>query len=68
VVQAGTATSVRLREEEQSFNVLEASVDEVTVGLRRWAGTRFETAEPTRFRRSEGGWAQAKVLSDPAEA
>jgi len=68
VVQAGTATSIRLREEEQSFNVIEAFADEVTVGLKRWAGERFETAEPTRFRREEDGWKQAKVLSDPAEA
>jgi predicted phosphodiesterase len=68
VVQAGTATSIRLREEEQSFNILEVSSAEVTVGLKRWAETRFEGAEPTRFRRGEQGWEQARVLSDPAEA
>jgi 3',5'-cyclic AMP phosphodiesterase CpdA len=68
VVQAGTATSIRLREEEQSFNVLEVASGEVTLGLKRWAGTGFETAEPTRFRRAEQGWEQARVLSDPAEA
>ncbi|WP_300973957.1 metallophosphoesterase [Sphingomonas sp. LHG3406-1] len=68
VVQAGTATSIRLREEEQSFNIIEASEGEVTIGLKRWAGARFETAEPTRFRRAEDGWHQARVLSDPAEA
>lgn len=68
VVQAGTATSIRLREEEQSFNILEVSRDEVTVGLRRWEGSRFEGAEPTRFRLTSEGWRQAEVLSDPAEA
>jgi 3',5'-cyclic AMP phosphodiesterase CpdA len=68
VVQAGTATSIRLREEEQSFNILEVSSAEVTVGLKRWAESRFEGAEPTRFRRGEQGWEQARVLSDPAEA
>jgi 3',5'-cyclic AMP phosphodiesterase CpdA len=67
VVQAGTATSIRLREEEQSFNMLELSRDEVTVGLRRWDGSRFAGAEPTRFLRSEQGWEQAEVISDPAE-
>lgn len=68
VVQAGTATSIRLREEEQSFNILEVGSGELTVGLRRWTGTRFEGAEPTRFRQTHEGWRQAEVLSDPAEA
>jgi 3',5'-cyclic AMP phosphodiesterase CpdA len=68
VVQAGTATSIRLREEEQSFNILEVGNGELTVGLRRWNGSRFEGAEPTRFRQTQEGWRQAEVLSDPAEA
>lgn len=68
VVQAGTATSVRLREEEQSFNILEVGKGEVTVGLKRWTGAGFEGAVPTRFKRTSEGWNQAEVLSDPAEA
>jgi 3',5'-cyclic AMP phosphodiesterase CpdA len=68
VVQAGTATSIRLREEEQSFNILEIGKGELTVGLRRWTGDRFTGAEPTRFRQDGNGWSQAQVLSDPAEA
>jgi len=68
VIQAGTATSVRTREEVQSFNVLEVSPHEVTLGLKRWTGEGFETAEPTRFVERDGSWSQAEVLADPAEA
>ncbi|GAA4027171.1 metallophosphoesterase [Sphingomonas rosea] len=68
VIQAGTATSVRTREEEQSFNILEVSAHEVTLGLKRWTGSRFEAAEPVRFVEEEGGWSHAQVLKDPAEA
>ena len=58
VVQAGTATSVRTREEEQSFNIIEVAQDEVTVALMRWAGKGFEPAEPTQFRKGADGWKQ----------
>jgi 3',5'-cyclic AMP phosphodiesterase CpdA len=68
VVQAGTATSIRLREEEQSFNILEVEPGSVTLGLKRWTGEAFETAEPTRFVKTEGAWHRAEVLADPAEA
>lgn len=68
VIQAGTATSVRTREEEQSFNLLEVSPKEVTIGLKRWTGSAFEAAQPTRFVESAQGWEQAPVLADPAEA
>lgn len=68
VVQAGTATSIRLRDEEQSFNILRVSDGEVTVGLKRWTGNRFVGAEPSRFQRSGEGWRVAEVLSDPARS
>ncbi|GAA4012263.1 metallophosphoesterase family protein [Sphingomonas swuensis] len=68
VVQAGTATSVRTREEVQSFNILEVTPHEVTLGLKRWAGEAFETAEPSRYVEHEGSWTRADVLADPAEA
>jgi 3',5'-cyclic AMP phosphodiesterase CpdA len=68
VVQAGTATSIRLREEEQSFNVLEVAAGTVTLGLKRWTGSAFETAEPTRYVKRDGCWKRAEVLADPAEA
>jgi 3',5'-cyclic AMP phosphodiesterase CpdA len=68
VVQAGTATSIRLREEEQSFNILEVEPGSVTLGLKRWIGEEFETAVPTRFVKEGGAWHKAQVLADPAEA
>lgn len=68
VVQAGTATSVRLREEEQSFNILEVAPGTVTLGLKRWTGRVFESAEPTRFVKQEDSWKRAEVMADPAEA
>ena len=68
VVQAGTATSVRLREEEQSFNVLDVASDKVTVSLMRWAGERFVSAEPTQFRKAEGAWHQASQAAAEADA
>jgi predicted phosphodiesterase len=70
VVQAGTATSIRLREEEQSFNILEVEPGTVTVGLKRWTGERFEAAEPTRFAKSRraGASAQARCSPTPPEA
>lgn len=56
VIQAGTATSVRTRDEKQSFNVLDVDAEAISVALKRWSGTSFESGEPTRFRRAEGGW------------
>ena len=56
VIQAGTATSVRTRDEKQSFNVLDVDAEAISVALKRWSGTAFESAEPTRFRRAAGGW------------
>ena len=66
VVQAGTATSVRTRDEEQSFNIIEVEAGKVTVALMRWAGERFEAAEPTQFRKQVGGWHQASQAAAEA--
>ena len=68
VVQAGTATSIRTRDEEQSFNILEVEPHAVSIGLKKWDGTAFTAAEPTRFVEGEKGWHNAPVLADPAEA
>jgi len=68
VIQAGTATSVRTREEEQSFNVIETGENKMTLGLMRWAGRGFEPAEPTQFVRQEDGWHQAHQATAEAES
>jgi 3',5'-cyclic AMP phosphodiesterase CpdA len=68
VVQAGTATSVRTREEQQSFNIIELDGDKVTVALMRWAGERFEAAKPTQFRKGPEGWSQASQVAAEADS
>lgn len=68
VVQAGTATSVRLREEEQSFNILDVSATTVSISLMRWTGDRYESAVPTQFHKTEQGWRQSSQAAADAAA
>ncbi|MFF5233754.1 metallophosphoesterase family protein [Dactylosporangium sp. NPDC000521] len=42
VAQSGTAFSDRLKGEPNSFNLIEATGDRLTVSTRRWSGNRFE--------------------------
>ncbi len=44
VVQAGTATSTRLRDEEQSFNRIDIDGDSVTLTLQTWKDDKFESS------------------------
>ena len=48
VVQAGTATSTRLRDEEQSFNRIEIDGDAVTLTVQRWAGEQVRSPATRR--------------------
>jgi 3',5'-cyclic AMP phosphodiesterase CpdA len=68
VVQAGTATSVRLREEEQSFNILDVDAQTVSISLMRWTGERYESAVPTQFRKTGEGWRQSSQAEADAAA
>ena len=56
VVQAGTATSTRLRDEEQSFNLIEIAPDDVTVTVQAWDGTRYVANDAQRYRRTNDKW------------
>jgi 3',5'-cyclic AMP phosphodiesterase CpdA len=71
VIQAGTATSVRLRGEElQSFNCLEIGKDRVELVVQRWDGSAFLPGRPTVFTRDDGNWHFAGRREDegvPAE-
>jgi len=73
VIQAGTATSVRLRGEEQSFNRIQIDGDEVAVTELSWSGEAFVEGQPAAYRRSGDRWkkesrAEAEDLSGtPAE-
>ena len=56
VIQAGTATSTRLRDEEQSFNRIDIDGDSVTLTVQSWAGTKFASADAQRFVREGDHW------------
>jgi 3',5'-cyclic AMP phosphodiesterase CpdA len=68
VVQAGTATSVRLRDEEQSFNILDVGGETVSISLMEWKGERFESAIPSQFRKTGEGWRQSSQAAADAAA
>jgi 3',5'-cyclic AMP phosphodiesterase CpdA len=56
VIQAGTATSTRVRGEHQSFNKIIIDGDAVEVILVGWHETHFEDGKPARFFRKDGRW------------
>ena len=56
VIQAGTATSTRVRGEHQSFNKIEIDGDLVKVILVGWHHTHFADGDPARFFRKDGRW------------
>ena len=60
VVQAGTATSTRMRDEEHSFNLIETAAETVKVSVQGWDGTGFASQDATRFVRRDGKWETAK--------
>jgi 3',5'-cyclic AMP phosphodiesterase CpdA len=68
VVQAGTATSVRLRDEEQSFNRIDIHGDSVTLTLQRWKDEKFESDTEQRYEREGDHWriAGAERLANEA--
>jgi 3',5'-cyclic AMP phosphodiesterase CpdA len=57
VVQAGTATSTRVREQEQSFNTIDIVHEEdVTVTVNAWNGDSFEPTDARRYHWQDGRW------------
>lgn len=56
VIQAGTATSTRLRDERQSFNRIEIVPGAVTVTVQRWDGSQFRSGDEETFHRSGDQW------------
>ena len=68
VVQAGTATSVRLRDEDQSFNLIEVAPDDVTVVVQGWDGTGYASQDAQRYIRREGRWGKAEGVTSGASA
>ena len=64
VVQAGTATSHRLRDEEQSFNRIDIEGEEVTLTIHAWSGSDFVATDAQRFRRKGDHW---RISEAPVE-
>jgi 3',5'-cyclic AMP phosphodiesterase CpdA len=56
LVEAGTATSTRLREATNAFNVLHVTTGSITVERHDWGPAGFEVADTQRFMRTAAGW------------
>jgi predicted phosphodiesterase len=56
VVQAGTATSTRVREQEQSFNTIDIEGSRVTVTVNAWTGESFRAADAQPYEYHDGRW------------
>jgi 3',5'-cyclic AMP phosphodiesterase CpdA len=70
VVQAGTATSIRLRDESQSFNRIDIEGEAVTLTLQAWSGDKFESSTAQKYVREGDHWRIAgaeKTVDEPAD-
>ena len=65
VVQAGTATSTRVRKQDQSFNTIEIGERTVKVTVNNWSNDRFVAADAQRFTWQDGRW-KAGQHAEPA--
>ena len=65
VVQAGTATSTRVRDQEQSFNAIDVGDASVTITVNAWMGDRFVPLDAQRYAWAEGHWRLAPT-AEPA--
>lgn len=70
VIQAGTATSTRLRDEEQSFNLIEVGKGEATVAVQAWDGDSYRSRDAEQFIRHGAHWetASGEQLAEAPEA
>jgi len=67
VIQAGTATSTRLRDEEQSFNLIEVGPAEAVLTVQAWGGDQFVSRDAGRFVQKDKKW-EASTGEQLAEA
>ena len=66
VVQAGTATSNRLREQDQSFNRIDIDGSRVTVTVETWGGSAFAPQDAQLYEREGDHWRIASGSLTPA--
>lgn len=64
VIQAGTATSTRVREQEQSFNVIDIAKGRATITVNAWTGDRFGPSDARSYGWQDGRW----ILDETEEA
>ena len=65
VVQAGTATSTRVREQEQSFNTIDIGEATATITVNAWNGQGFVPNDARAYKWVEGRWKLEKT-AEPA--
>jgi 3',5'-cyclic AMP phosphodiesterase CpdA len=65
VVQAGTATSTRVREQEQSFNVIDIVETSVKITVEAWKCGEFVPSDAQRYAWAEGRW-RILTAAEPA--
>jgi len=68
VIQAGTATSTRLRDEEQSFNRIDIAGDRVTLTVQSWKDDGFVSGDEQTYAREGGHWRLAHRPVEPEKA
>lgn len=56
VVQAGTATSTRVREQQQSFNTIDVADASVTITVNAWRQDGFVALDAQRYAWEQGRW------------
>jgi len=56
VIQAGTATSTRVREQEQSFNTIDVADSSVTIAVNSWRRDGFVALDAQCYGWEEGRW------------
>jgi 3',5'-cyclic AMP phosphodiesterase CpdA len=56
VVQAGTATSHRRRDEPNAYNILTIDGARLSIDVRAWNGRRFVSTGVSEYLYDEGGW------------
>lgn len=65
VVQAGTATSTRVREQEQSFNVIDIEEGKAAITVHVWKGQDFAPNDERTYEWRDGRWELNKA-AEPA--
>jgi 3',5'-cyclic AMP phosphodiesterase CpdA len=65
VVQAGTATSTRVRQQEQSFNAIDVGEREATITVHAWKSDDFKANDSQHYRWQDGRWKLCRT-AEPA--